>query len=295
MPRHSYTLHVVENERDSRQSARTVPGAWLAVIDRVLQPARPELERCVREGQVHRQERQVVHQRRAAAIAACMSRIESARAAVFAADTGAVPQLMTDLEREWRVLSRKDADDGLMDLWARLTPGSWHDRKRWRDSSAADKVDAAVALAADVRGVEAAEAAAHSLRSALAAWGVTLGARIRWRAIEHEGDAVTELLAQPLLAAQAALASEHANGIVGRRSEAIRRAVRGAAAASPRLPARPLLTAEIAHAAFVESMVRAAAIDGRPDPVAPLRDLWRSGYALVEADASGVTLEIPPL
>jgi hypothetical protein len=204
---------VVENERDSRRSARTVPGPWLAAIEHALQPARPELERCIRERELHRGERQVVNQRRAAAIAACMTRIESARAAVFAADTGAVPQLMTDLEREWRMLSRKDADDGLMDLWARITPVSWHDRKRWRDSSATAKVDAAVALAADVRGVEAAESAAMSLRSALAAWGVTLGARIRWKSIEHEVDAVTELLAEPLLAAQAALASAHADGI----------------------------------------------------------------------------------
>ncbi len=273
-----------------------MPGVWLTVIDRVLQPARPELERCLREGELHRQARHVVYQRRAAAIAGCVARIESARTAVFASDTGAVPRLMTELEREWRTLSRKDPDDGLMDLWARLTPPSWHDHKRWRDNLQALKIDVAVALAADVRGVELAEEAVVALRTALAAWGVNIGARIRWRAAADDTDALTALLAQPLLAARAELASRCADVVVAGRSEVLRQDVEDAA--SSRLQGRPLLAAAIGQAAFVHSIVRAAAIAGRPsrpNPVPALRDLWKTGYALVEADSSGVTLEVPAL
>ena len=43
---------------------------------------------------------------RARALAAVERRINEARAVVFANDDGVVTKLMTDLEREWRELSR---------------------------------------------------------------------------------------------------------------------------------------------------------------------------------------------
>jgi len=162
----------------------TALGTWLPVLDRVLRPARPDAERCVREGERHREARRIIEGARAASLAECAGRIERARAAVFAANDGTVPRLMTDLEREWLTLARTDPDGVLMDLWARIAPRSWHDHKRWRGSDAAAQLDAAIALASDVPGVEAAESAMGALRSSLGAWGTRIGARVRWRATE---------------------------------------------------------------------------------------------------------------
>jgi hypothetical protein len=200
---------------------------------------------------------------------------------------------MTDLEREWLTLSRTDPEGELMDLWAHITPRSWHDRKRWRDSDAAAQLDAAIALASDVLGVEAAESAMATLRSALGAWGAVIGTRTRWRVVVSETECVIGLLALPLLTAQAALAGRRAEAVIRSRCEQTKRTVLDAACA--RLPARPLLAEGLAHAAYVDSLVRAAALANRPNPVAPLRELWMTGYSLVEVDASGVTLEIPSL
>jgi hypothetical protein len=65
------------------------------------------------------------------------------------------------------------------------------------------------------------------------------------------------------------------------------------AAATARLAGRVGLARDLAHAAFVGQLWLAAAIADRPDPVAPLRALWATGYALSSADAAAVTLEIP--
>ena len=104
---------------------------------------------------------------------------------------------------------------------------------------------------------------------------------------------VVELLEKPLFAAEASLTRRSAEPDIRRRSERIQQAVRDVA--KQRLPLRPHLAEGIAHAAFVDSVVVEAALVDRPNPVTPLRDLWMTGYALVEADASGVTLELPPV
>jgi prophage DNA circulation protein len=178
----------------------------------------------------------------------------------------------------------------MMDLWARIAPRSWHDRKPWRDSDAIAALDVAVALASDVPGVEAAERAVTSLRSALAAWETHIGPRIRWRAIDREEECVVALLARPLVTAEATLLGTHAEATIHQRGERTKHAVHEAVRA--RLPARPLLADSLAHAACVESIFRAASAD-RPNPASALRDLWMTGYALTEADESGVTLEVP--
>ena len=264
--------------------------SWLELLDGVLRPARPHLERCLRAAEGLRVPGQRVSQERARALAACQARIEQARAAVFAADDGVVPARMTDLEREWRTLLRFDPDRELMDLWARIAPHAWVDRKRWRDSAASTRHDAAIALAADVDGVEAAEAAVAALRSALASWGTTLSPIVRWRTFEIDSDCVTGLLEQPVQALQ---------GASPRSTRVIERAARVEstvlAAARVRFPDRPLLAQSFAHAASVDYSLRAATSFDRPNPVTPLRELWKTGYTLSAIDASGVTLEIPPL
>jgi hypothetical protein len=122
---------------------------------------------------------------------------------------------------------------------------------------------------------------------------VPIGARIRWRAIESETDCVTGLLAEPLVRAEEALAAHPSATMARSRSERTRRAVHDAACS--RFPLRPLLAEGLANAAFVDALLHAAALADRPNPVTPLRALWMTGYALAQADASGVTLEIPPL
>jgi hypothetical protein len=66
-------------------------------------------------------------------------------------------------------------------------------------------------------------------------------------------------------------------------------------AAGVRLPSRPVFAEALAQAAFVDALVHASALADRPNPITPLRDLWMTGYTLVEVDATGVTLEVPPL
>lgn len=280
------TVLTLEEERRMRDS-------WLGLVDSVLRPARPHLERCLPERERHLETRRLFGEARARAIASCERRIEAARAAVFAANDGVVGARMTDLEREWRSLSRPDTDAGLMDLWARIAPSSWIDRKRWRDSSAADRLDAAIALAADVDGVEAAESAIRAFGAALVPWGTRIGSSIRWQPFERDADCTTDLLAEPLRAALEAISPSDATPVVLARAQDLEHDVHGAARA--RLPDRPLLARGLARAAFVDSVWRAAVLDGPTDPIAPLRALWATGYAISAIDSSGVTLEIPRL
>ena len=212
---------------------------------------------------------------------------------MFAENDGIVTRRMTDLEREWRRLSRSDPDGRLMDLWTRVAPVSWVDRKRWRDSEPAAQLDATIALAADVEGVETAESAIGALRVALAAWGIPIGFRMRWRSFEHDSDRTTELLAKPLGAACEALSAQGLESVVVLRAQRLERDVHEAALV--RFPERPLLARGLAHAAFVDGVWRAASLAARPNPVTPLRDLWMAGYALSAIDSSGVTVEIPRL
>jgi hypothetical protein len=265
--------------------------SWLTLVDSVLRPARPGLERCLRARDEHLITRRPFSEERARAIARCERRIETARAAVFAANDGVVPARMTELEREWRLLSRPDPDGALMDLWARIAPTSWIDRKPWRDSHPAARLDAAVALAADPEGVEAAEVAVRSLSAALERWGVRIGARVRWRAFERDADCVEEMLAHPLRAAREALSRSDEEDVIVARAERIEREVHDAALA--RLEGRPMLARGIARAAFADFVFRAAALRDEPNPVDALRALWATGYTMSSAGASGVTLEIP--
>lgn len=250
--------------------------SWLQLVDSVLRPARPERERCLREREPHLAARRIVAEERARAMRSCEADIEGLRAAVFAAKSGAVPRRMTELEREWGRLSRADADAGMMDLWARIAPPAWLDRKRWRDSEPSARVDAALALAADVAGVEAAESAALALRDALAASGTTIGARLRWRAFEQDVDVTSALLGRPAVTSSVV---ERATGL----EEAVHEALLA------RFPERPLLARSVAHAAFVDGATRGTNV------LTALRTLWSSGYVLSAIGEDGMILELPPL
>jgi hypothetical protein len=263
------------------------------LVDSVLRPARPHLERCLREREMHLAARRAFVEERARAIANCRARIEDARAAVFAANDGVVTSRMGELEREWRMLSRPDPDDGLMDLWARVAPLSWIDRKRWRDSEPARRIDAAIALAADAGGVEAAESAIGSLRVALAPWGTSIGSRIRWSASEHDFGHTAELLSEPLRAAGEAISARRSLAAVLERAQRLEREVHDAARV--RFSQRPRLADALAHAAMVDCVWRSSPLAARPNPVSSLRELWKTGYVLSAIDASGVTAAIPPL
>lgn len=205
---------------------------------------------------------------------------------MFEAKDGVVGGAMTELEREWRRLSRQDPDRGLMDLWAQVAPLSWIDRKRWRDSEPAARLDAAIALAADVEGVEAAESAIESLRTACAAWGTPIGPRIRWRASAPDFEHTEGLLAGLLRAASGV------GSVVRERAQDLEREVYEAALL--RFSERVVLARGLAHAAFVDGISRSTAL-AAPNPVTSLRELWNTGYVLSAIDASGVTVAIPPL
>lgn len=270
---------------------------WLQIVERVLRPERPLLGRCLEMRERFLTERAPLDEARDRAIALCEQRIHDARAAVFAANDGVVPASMTELEREWRRLSRRDPDEQLMDLWAQMAPPSWLDQKWWRGGAPGTRSDLAVALAADVAGVEAATAAAGELRDSLASWGVAVGARISFRLLAADRDVTGELLAVPLQAAADALATrgdEHAP--LARMAELARSVREGAAA---RLPDREQLVTGIGHAAFVDGLLREAELckpgpGQRRSPVVPLAALWRLGYLLAKVDAAGMTIELPP-
>jgi hypothetical protein len=267
-------------------------GSWLQVVDSVLRPARPHLDRCVAEGERHLAARRVVGDERTRALRDCENRIEMVRAAVFAAGDGVITMTMTDLEREWRKLARLDNDRGLMDLWSSIAPERWLDQKRWRDAD--DPADVAIALAADVDGVEAAESAVAALRTALSPWH-TLGARVRWQmlAAESFGDpadvsgltpaASQTLFAGPLLVAMRDDLFEHARAFESEVREAMLH----------RHPDHPLLARDVGHAALLDCMWNAA--DLGPSPVLPLCDLWKTGYVISGIDETGVTLGIPAI
>lgn len=268
--------------------------SWLELVDSVLRPSRPHLARCMQEREPCLAARRRLTEARARQRSMCEARIEGARTAVFAADDGVVTARMTDLEREWRVLSRLDPDAGLMDLWVSIAPASWIDRKRFRDSAPAERLDAALALAADPEGVVAAESAVEALRFALAPWRRPIGQRIRWRFFERDGQNAAELLSEPLRAALEAVAVHDTAGVVLARGRRLEHDVHEAAIA--RLPERAGLARDLAHAAFVEHVWRASSLVGeRPDPVAPLRALWKAGYVLSNVTDSDVTLELPRL
>lgn len=236
---------------------------WLDLTSSLLRPVRPDLMRCLAERALHLEERKRASDERRRAIGDCERRIEDLRAAVFAASDGVVGLRMTDLEREWRALARVDADAGMMNLWARIAPIAWHDKKLWRDSPAIDRVDIAVALASDVAGVEAAERSVVELRAAFAEEGVAVGPRIAWRFFDLDRALFVTTFREP----------------PPRFREDVRDAVLG------RLPDRPLLARDVAYMATQRRSRTADAV----------RALFRTGYGIHTLDANGVTLEVPSL
>jgi hypothetical protein len=264
---------------------------WLKLVAGVLRPARSRLDAC-REGHArHLEARRPIDDARAEALASCVSRIEALRAEAFAANDGVVTWRMTELEREWRRLSRVDRDGEAMDLWARIAPPAWIDRKRFRDCEGLTPIEAAMALASDVEGVEAAEAAALALRHRLAPWGTSIGARVRWRASADDFGGTAALLAAPLEAALSALSARDGGAFALAHARAIERDVLEAAAA--RFPDRPVLARALADAAFVDAAWRASSLPVDASPVRPLFDLWSTGYVLASVDARGTTILLP--
>jgi hypothetical protein len=270
-----------------------VHDSWLQLVGVVLRPVRPHLEACLRERERYLTAERRLAERRVLALEDCQARIESLRATVFEANDGVVTSRMTELEREWRALSRSDLDGRLMDLWARVAPHPWIDRKLWRDSDPAEQLDAAIALAADAEGIDTAERAIGSLRAALAPWGIRIGSRIRWRSFESDFDRMVALLAEPLHAANEALSARGMESVVFDRARRLGRAVYEAAEA--RFPERPALVRSLAHAAFVDGVFGAASPLRRPNPVTAMREFWGAGYVFSAIDTSGVTVEIPRL
>jgi hypothetical protein len=267
--------------------------SWLNLVGRLFLPARARLETCLEAQEAYAEAHRLAAERRARAVSDCVAQIEAARAAVFAANDGIVTSKMTDLERQWRWLSRTDPEAALMDVWARIAPAAWVDQKRWRDVEPATRLDAAIALASDADGVEAAEAAVRALRTALAPWGRTIGARIRWRWFDADFEGTDELYENALDAAtEAHAASPRAAGALERAREI---GCEARELVLARLPDRQMLAAAVAHAAFIDALWHCAALRDRTNPVAPLIDLWGSGYVLSTVDAEGVTLAIPPL
>jgi len=246
----------------------------------------------MQERERHLEARRLFASEQSRAIANCVARIEAIRAEVFAANDGVVTSRMTALEAEWRRLSRSDPDGGMMDLWARIAPSTWIDRKRWRGSDAATRVDAAVALASDVEGVEAAEAAIDALRA---------GTRVRWCLYHHDRpdfDGTAALLARATVREREAVSLRDGGSVLLSRAHDLERGIYEAAIA--RFPEREALARALAHATFVDCVWQHASSlrqrnTSAPNPVAPLRALWSTGYVISAMDDVSVTLEIPPL
>jgi hypothetical protein len=227
------------------------------------------------------------------ALARCEASIESARALVLAAQDGVITSRMTALEREWRLLARSDPDAGLMDLWARISPSAWLDRKCWRDSPPLARLDLVVAIAADSRGVAAAEAALAELRLSLSEWGTVVGSRTRWRAFTEDFGLGEAWLAEPVRAARAALSDRGVEAAAVERARWLENEILRAAKA--RFPERPQLVRDLANAVFADSLLQGAALAPRANPLTALRKLCEAGYWLSSIDETGATLEVAAL
>lgn len=268
---------------------------WFSIVDGVLRPRRPRLEWCLARRDDHLAAMRVRADERLRAIAGCEQRINEARQAVFASNDGVVSSLMTDLEREWRRLSRRDPDAEVMDYWAVVVPPSWVDRKRWRDAPADARLDVAVALAADTENVEAAEAAIDELRRALVALrdeSPSVGARVRYLPLAEDASVVVSLLEEPLRIAREACPERQRERIVARAEEVGQKVC---AATLARFPERPQLASDIGHAAHVELVARAACRQDVLAIVHAMAKLWETGFVLTAADERSVTIAIPAL
>lgn len=267
-----------------------VERAWLETVGRVLRPARPRLARCLEARDGHLAAQRAAEETKATARRRCEARIEEARARVFEAEDGVVGASMTELEREWRRLTRRDPDRGLMDLWAGMAPRSWLDRKRWRDAPPARQLDVAVALASAADDVEAAEEAALALRAGLARLGQEVGARIAWRPFE---DAEHATMTGLLVTARRYAAGQLDTRAAARLDAAADVHERVLAAAGAHLAEDALLAVDLAHTAYVEALWTAAELAREVSPAAALRRLLATGHVLVAADARAITLGVP--
>lgn len=267
--------------------------SWTKLVDAVLSPERANLDVCLQARAEHIDARRSVAEGRARAILRCTAEIEDARRDVFAANDGVVTAKMTELEHKWRRLSRVDVDGGLQDLWARIAPPSWLDRKRWRDSAPCARLDAAIALASDVQGVESAEAAVRELGTALRALGTTIPGRVAWQPWSDESDYIVPLLEKPLQAAVDRLSRFPERDRILERARKDERDVHQAAANRFSDPFK--LGQGLGHAAFIDFLWHAAELQPTRNPMLPLYDLWRSGYAIVAVEQTRVVLGFPPV
>lgn len=259
----------------------------------LLRPSRPRLDACLRAREAHVESRRVLGQRRARIIAECEARIVAAREEIFAAHDGVVTSRMTDLEREWRLLSRQDPDNGLMDLWASVVPTTWLDRKRWRDSDRAAQLDMAIALASDTDGVDEAERAIDVLRASLATTGTLVGRRTKWRPDGVDYPDTVALLSNSVAVAREALAKREGERVVVARGQ--ERAEEISRAVLAHHPERRVLAHAVGYAAFVDHLWDAARLPGKGNPAMALHALWKTGYVLQSVDDRDVFLGAPAL
>lgn len=267
--------------------------SWSNLVGRILQPARPRLDACLRAREAHVEARRLLGQRRAKRIAECEARIVDAREEIFAAHDGVVTARMTDLEREWRLLSRQDPDNGLMDLWADIVPKAWLDRKRWRDTDRAAQLDIAIALASDPDGVDEAERAIEELRTSLAMTGTTVGRRTKWRPDGDDYADTAGLLSNSVDLAREALAKREGERVVVAKGQALAEDV--SRAVLERFPDRQVLADAVGRAAFVDHLWDAARLPNKGNPAMALHALWRTGYVLQSVDERDMFLGAPAL
>jgi hypothetical protein len=258
----------------------------------VLRPARPCLATCLGARAAQLGERRLRAGVTLRAMASCERRIDDARARVFAADDGIVTRTMTDLEREWRKLSSPDPEAGLMDLWALVAPPAWVDRKRYRDTSPDQMLDALVALASDPHGVEEAERAVLALVQALRSHGVEAPSKVVWSPLGDDTECLTSMLEAPLHVARAACPRKIETRIA-ERADSVGREL--ASEVLARHPTRPHLAADLAAAARLDFVWQAASLAPAENPAAPVRALYGTGYVLAAVNATSVSLAFPPL
>lgn len=270
--------------------------AWSKLIERVLEPERRHLAHCdearARWERMHR----VDSEARSNALRACEARIEELRAEVFAASDGVVPARMTELEREWRWRARHDNEAELVALWAHVLPPlaspSWVDRKAWRDSERESWVEAAIALAADIDNVQAAEAAIERLRELVLPYGLALPRRTRWRLMAQEGPGAPQLFEGALEHARSACPPSEKDAIFVAADGESRRVYDSMVNHRPDLTN---LASDFARATFLDFVWRASALRQGDNPVGALSDLWQKGYAIAEIEPHSIVLWLPPL
>lgn len=260
---------------------------WQEVVECLLRPKRAGQERVAAAKTRFDALRRERLAERARALAAAVAEIESARAVVFARDDGIVSAEMTALERRWRALSRPDEDGEAMDYWSLLVPARWLDRKLFRGAPRGQALALAGALASDLDGVEAVEAAVADLARTLGAHGGSVGGRARFVFADAGEGRSANTLDAPLASARAELDRTACRGSVEQRARAIEASVRDAARA--RGGVRAELVEAVARAAAAETLLEAARL---VNPIEPLRRLWCAGYLLVHADEAGVVVGV---